>query len=155
MRNTTRGISRISLSFSWGVFHQSKALLEILSSQLVQCIFTYSRSQYINLWLGVYQRNNRVLISFSQKRFEVTNCRRIILIFSLLEERQEAQSFSQPLFGLVTQRTLSKTGNRRRCGTDAFHFTQRYLDSREIRYFSVFFLRFLSFLKFLLFSVKK
>ena len=74
------------------------------------------------IWLGSIKGITEFQFAFCNKItrnyiFEVTNCRRKVLILSLLEERQQAQSLSEPLFGLVTQRALSQMGNRGRCVT--------------------------------------
>ena len=74
------------------------------------------------IWLGYIKGITEFQFAFCNKItrnyiFEVTNCRRKVLILSLLEERQQAQSLSEPLFGLVTQRALSQMGNRGSCVT--------------------------------------
>ena len=66
------------------------------------------------LWLGS-KRDTMFPFAFRSKItwndiFEATNCKRIILIFFLMEERQKAQSPLQRLFGYVTQRAISPTG---------------------------------------------
>ena len=113
------------------------ALFEILSISLPQCISPHTRSQYIFgkglLDIQQFQSAFRSKITWNYI-FEVTNCRRIILIFFLLEERSLFRNRS-----MVSSRnsSLSPTGNRGRfvtrpnfgCerdyskrGTDAFYF---------------------------------
>ena len=96
----------------------------------------------VYLWLRSTGNTTEFQFAFCHKIrwnsiFWTTNCRWIILIFSLLEEQQLVWSLLQLLFGVFMQHALFQTGNRgccvmgpnygcegdnSKCGTDAFYF---------------------------------
>ena len=106
--------------------HPVKEPSDILSFSLVQCIFTYSRSQYTFGW-GLLEIQQfyfafRSKITWSYI-FEASNYRPIILIFFMSEEIKivvNVVPFLDSFATVIWSRhamALSPTGNKGRCVT--------------------------------------